>query len=491
MNSWRTLCTFVLASLASLTVSAAEVTISDVVEAWKRREKSTNSFSCKTWELSTAGKGTLLLASNTNDPEKVIPAEDHDRIIERTIIVDGDQMRHVRIGVAWDDDADGFVPETMISVADGTIAKSLHRCDRGTEMRSTGFIHHRPGHPDRFCLYLGPVLRHFRPFSPSLGTFSPERWKLVDEGVALNGSKCILIREGQQTDIRYNELFVDPEKDFALVRYTSYFHGRLENQLSTTFSKDTKLGWIPDSWEVYRYSNAHLADSAVGSLEGVEINIPIAGDSFDVIFPADTMVNDHLARKVSLVLATGEWQIVSDFGRRTSLKPQTTSVVQIGTKRGRFSESTLSMWFLSVVLIVISGALGVFCIRRRTARLLTAVGFCLGLGVVLDPERSIYCALETKAKAACGVGCAETDCYEAVDGTEIVLEFLCNKTMNVDPPGGTTGGATSTVRFEVVMNDPGCDAGGGLGGIRVNCPPPTGNWEVSRTACKEFCYPDP
>lgn len=168
------------------------------------------------------------MASSSQDPEKVVPPEDHDRLIERTIVVDGDRMRHVRVGDAWDDAADGFVPETMTSVSDGTIARSLHRCGINGDERLVGFIHSHPFHPDRSCLYLGSILAHYRPFGPGLGSFTTARWELVNPVAPLNGSSCILIREGKDTDLRYTELYVDPGKDYALVRYRRHFHGRIE-----------------------------------------------------------------------------------------------------------------------------------------------------------------------------------------------------------------------------------------------------------------------
>lgn len=279
--------------------SGVDKTVADVIEAWKHREKATLSFAAETSELSTAAKGTLSLASK--DPDKIIPAEDHKRIIERKIVVDGDKMRHVRIGDAWHDAADGFLPETMTSVFDGTIANSMHQLNIGEKVRSVGYIHSRPGHPDRNSLYLGALLKHFRPLSAGLGTLKPEEWELVERHAQVNDEECILVRQGKATDVRYSDLYINPKKDFTLVRFCTRFQDQLENELTTTFREDAKLGWIPDAWKVTRYANGRMIDGAAGSLKKIEVNTPIAKGTFDLTFPPGCEVNDQLIRKKFVV----------------------------------------------------------------------------------------------------------------------------------------------------------------------------------------------
>jgi hypothetical protein len=488
MNTWRTLCHLLLTSIiASTSASAADVAIADVVEAWKRRERAAQSFSADLWEFNTVAKGTLGLASKLEGP---IPPADHERIIERTLLVDGDQMRHACFGDAWDDRAEGFVPETMTSASDGTTAKSVHQIGPPGDVRSIGFIHSRSAHPDRLCLYLGSVLKHFRPFSAGLGAFHPERWELVETEVVFNGSKCIRIREGKIDDRRYRELFVDPERDYALVRYRSHFDRRIESELTTSFAKHDQYGWIPDNWEVILYSNGRLVNSALGSLEGIEMNLPIAEKSFDVTFPVGTDINDHLLKKVWRVMPTGEWQIAG-AALAPPRVPNNRPIGGIAVMQDNLSRSFQSrIWScISAGLILIGASIALFSFRRRH-RIACTIGLFVVL--VLIPI-ALNLTLAGLACGACGPGCLEVDCIISKEGDEYALEDVCPKFLRIDPSNDRTlvpGGPGS--RFQLVDNFVVC-----FGSIPLNlsgqcsdCNPENA-WSMTTTVCGLNCEMEP
>jgi hypothetical protein len=179
------------------------------------------------------------------------------------------------------------VPEEMTSVFDGLVAGSLHV----TAKSSVGFVHTKRQHADRYSLHVMPVVSHFRALADDMTVLSLDKWHVVATDAKLNDSICVLVREGNEVDVRYRELWFDAEKDYALVRRRDVFHGRTENELSITYKKDKAVGWVPSAWRVDRFADGRLIDHSDAKVVRLTINEPVGDATFELKFPPGATVN--------------------------------------------------------------------------------------------------------------------------------------------------------------------------------------------------------
>ena len=148
-------------------------------------------------------------------------------------------------------------------------------------------------------------------------------------------------------------------------------------------------------------------------------------------------------------------------------------------------------WLVGLGALVATGAAITFTCRRLGKHAVTLGVGLVAAAILTGSLGGTAICLVSIAQGACGEGCSCTQCYEATNGNEVLLRDPCCKIMLVDPPNGDTpGGGGTTTLFEFVNNDPGCNTAGGLGAARINCPAPTGIFELAPVACQANCDPE-
>jgi hypothetical protein len=158
-------------------------------------------------------------------------------------------------------------------------------------------------------------------------------------------------------------------------------------------------------------------------------------------------------------------------------------------KRLADSSSPYWNWLFGLGVLGTTIAVVAFFTGRGHRKLVVRAGVPLtAAAILIGVLGGSGVSLVAVAHAACGSGCSCTQCYEAINGNEVLLRDPCCKLMQVDPPNGLTpGGGSTFTLFEYVDNDAGCNTAGGLGAARINCPEPTGNWEVAIVDCDLSC----
>jgi hypothetical protein len=206
---------------------------------------------------------------------------------KRTLILKGESMYHKRHGLSILPDTQSVAAEQLISVFDGTQARSLQAV--GTVR--LGFYHTKRHHADRWNLDLLPILLHFRAMSAELSIFSRDKLSVVGTTMKIGGSECVMLREGDLSDIRYREIWLAPDMEFALAHRRDLFEGRVANEVDIAYRRDEKLGWIPDKWQVDRYSNGRMIGQNFSKVLSLAINEPVEDSTFELEFPPGTKVH--------------------------------------------------------------------------------------------------------------------------------------------------------------------------------------------------------
>lgn len=313
---------FICSTLAWVaTVQADEDIKKKIVDAWAKRERETRTINAQIEQLRTLPKGSL---SGMHDPpvedSPVSPPADTTHVLTRALVIDGEKMLHSIAGESWSERVRAFVPEKMISVFDGKRAKSVHIKEEQTNaIHSQGFLHDKPQHPDRGNVNLGPVMRHFRPFSPVHGIFDPQKWTVLSTDAVVNESPCVRILEAGADGVNSREFWIDPSRDMALVRMVGRFGDRVTSQTDVTFKKAPVLGWIPESWAVTSYANGKLSNSSNCHLSDIRLNGDVAGETFALAFPSGTEVSDYALGKMFIVRPEGDYYEITTEDRKNGL----------------------------------------------------------------------------------------------------------------------------------------------------------------------------
>lgn len=319
--SERYFATAILSAIVFGACHAAADERDDVVAAWKRRQEATRTVNARIDELNSFAPGVMSgLRPEAFRQLPQVPVKETTKNVARAIILDGDKMLHSIAGETWLPSADHFLPDKMISVCDGMIARTVHIRDEQTDaVHSAGFIHDKAVHPDRWNLFLAPVLRHYRPLSAQLGTFDPAKWEILKTDAIVDDVPCIQIREATDTVHRHHLLWVDPAKDMSLVRLETHFEGRLASRLAVKHRLDAKHGWVPESWEVFRYTNGKLINSGVCVLVDLKRNEGVDDATFNLEFPPATFVTDYATSEAFIVRPDGTAYEVTEADRKNRL----------------------------------------------------------------------------------------------------------------------------------------------------------------------------
>lgn len=301
-------CTLLRAAVASLSLGVASgvahtlfaqgETLDTIVGVWRERERETKTVQIELAESFLTGKGSIL-----GGPPKDIVSD-----LRCVLIIDGQKIRYERIGEVWTDVVKSSVPETMIAVFDGKVAKVLSQRPRNDDvLHSLGWIRKSREHPDVRNSYLAPALWHYRPLSPSLGGFHADQLKLVKTDALVDGRRCLLLEErkaGKPLVLR--NYWVDPERDMSIVRLVRTWGQVVDHQCDISYQKDPKDGWRPIRWKAISFGDeGKVLHSGEDAVTDCNLNVPIPASSFEIDFPPGTEVFDRVNKRRFLVTPDG------------------------------------------------------------------------------------------------------------------------------------------------------------------------------------------
>ena len=156
---------------------------------------------------------------------------------------------------------------------------------------SNGFLFKARTGPTRNH-HVDPILMHFRALSPKLtnieGNLSvTERTGLVE------GRRCSIVWEDGQ---RKTEYWVDPQRDFAIVRMREFSQpGRCVADTTICYEADPRVKWIPKSWHgtYFLGKTGGVHKSCKYEVTSISINPQIEPSEFEYQFPPGTRVVDY------------------------------------------------------------------------------------------------------------------------------------------------------------------------------------------------------
>jgi hypothetical protein len=283
----------VIALLPLLLASARaddKPTLQTILDAWKAREKSIQSFDVRWWSKRFES-GALNIRARVEAAERhvAIPqVPDASYIAQYRFLADENgRCRFDEKGQEWVTDKADFASNTHIDIFDGTTRKS--RFTGGAPGFPIFSISNNSKNYQGKVLWVYPLTMSFRPIDDQNGVFNSKRLTFANETLKLQNETLFAVNDA---DVK---IWVDPSKEFLPVRYSDAVKGQNQIQIDVAYIHDESCGWAPHSWIIdLRDARGNLQISESATVTRFSINRPIANSEFELDdFSAGGYVDDQ------------------------------------------------------------------------------------------------------------------------------------------------------------------------------------------------------
>lgn len=140
---------------------------------------------------------------------------------------------------------------------------------------------------------VAPLLLTYRPLHPVIGKIDPKRSEVLPQKRQIGEHVCLILQVNSPSGV-VDTYWVDPSRDYIILRYTSAFQGRDSVRLDIEYERNQFNEWVPKKWRralVDENGQPRLTKEASMTRSEVNVSIPAAEFAFD--FPDGTVVFDQ------------------------------------------------------------------------------------------------------------------------------------------------------------------------------------------------------
>lgn len=287
-------------------------TMEEVRKAWKGRQKRVQSGTFTIEEKRTIAKGSkgrLLRPRGEQDNNGLFPPQDLSYRVVHVLTFDGAKVRYTQEGKTWHPVEGKLADESYVTTFDGTIAKTYR--PRGAQGVPRGTIAEATTISDTTAVSLSPFFIVYRSMESGMVLpFSVLDLEKTEETALINERNCTALRTKPRSGNAaiVDTLWVDPERDFLITRYTTSADGKVNFQIDFAYEADGRQAGELSGWRfVYYQSGGAFQESGDFRVTKRALNLPIDPDQFDLTFPEKTLVLDRSSGKpVAYVLKAGD-----------------------------------------------------------------------------------------------------------------------------------------------------------------------------------------
>jgi len=218
--------------------------------------------------------------------------------LKTRILVSGNKVREEHQSYQWDLDKKVFWISGELSTFDGTNTFDIRDIgyaspeDPGTGHVTKAYKQFRNHGLPRYRILFGA----FRSATPGMRPWHPHDLAPTGRRAVIGGSECIECWIGKYADGGFNAVWVDPNKDYLVVRQIlNDVVGRDRTQLEITYRAHPELGWVPDKWEnTVTGTGGQPGISTHFKVEDFRFNQTVLESEFSLKFPPGMTVLDNL-----------------------------------------------------------------------------------------------------------------------------------------------------------------------------------------------------
>jgi hypothetical protein len=300
------------------------ITRETVIKAWKDRQENVRTVRLAWTERTTIPRGYV---SETNkgesphrlkdlglEPGEVVPPTDVTFDAASSVSMDGEKVRLYRDDHQWSGAAKAYTSCPVVSVFDGKSGRDFWSKGRGGQFSYP--LGNIKGGPALYIdgPYLNAVGLAYRPFSFRVFIAKPDSLTLTGRKSVLGGKQCLELELAPGGEA-VQRLWVDPTRDYAIVRSFLVVRGRVITRMDIRYVNEPKEIRL-DGWDSSQFgTDGKLEKAQRVRVTNCEINPPIESSEFDIDFPPGTKVIDQ----TTPIAPT--YYIVRDGGRKRIIEP--------------------------------------------------------------------------------------------------------------------------------------------------------------------------
>ena len=233
---------------------AAPKDITEVVAAWTARQDRVKSFRVEWIDHMTVPKGRTSRNRPPGGVELKVEVPPLDLVFDasKSLAVEGPRSRLRYQARHWSVLKSTAYTEHCDTEFDGTEYKTAATFDPPV-VTNHGGIRRMKNHPDLAVLSCRPTVVALRGTEPLYRVYDVARFEPTGKIQVVNRVPCAeLVR--QNIAARTKEiLFVDPAREFVLVRAVAFEGDRPGYQLDVSYREDPTAGWLPSKWSYVTY----------------------------------------------------------------------------------------------------------------------------------------------------------------------------------------------------------------------------------------------
>lgn len=279
------------------------VEIDTLISQWTAKQDSTSKLKIEWEEYVTRPKGYLSQSGLRRvlgiEDESDVPPEDSTLLEKGRLIYDGERMRLDREVWQWSNDLGRYVATPHSSSFDGVEFRRVWTNGSTQTDYPDGSIQALSKHQDATSFVLFPIRAVFRANDENYWSVNPHLLHLTGKSAVIRGRKCLELRTrvlaGQNSDERSVEYWVDPDREFVVMRYRKSSGNKIVRKVDIDYFHQPGLGWVPESWTMHAsLDGISLYESRKGNLLHVSIPEQLSNDDFKISFPAGCVVTDSI-----------------------------------------------------------------------------------------------------------------------------------------------------------------------------------------------------
>jgi hypothetical protein len=263
--------------------------LKQVRTAWETRQSRQTSGRITWKQVDKFSRGALFYTgSDGNRPlEKRSNLAPVEIISSREFTFDGIRCRYEHSGKEWSELDGDFVNQTRIKLFDGAQSQSLRQYQSATRTYGT-FDPHSGGldtsHLD-FNIEI-PVMA-CRPLSPEWSAWPLDRFTVRALSEQVGGVPCVCLHYQQTKGIEHL-FWLDPLREFVIVRHDLLVEGHLFTRLDAEYD-----GSVPRAWRhvMLTHEDHRFREGLTAEVTSVKFDIPIDASAFRITYPPGAQVH--------------------------------------------------------------------------------------------------------------------------------------------------------------------------------------------------------
>lgn len=288
-------------------VAQPSVSTDAIREAWERRQAKVQSVRVEWNERRTWTKGCLTKWMTPMDKERAArhgkpglyddpaPPEDMTLDCRAAVLIEGNKMRYEHDSYQWAFGEKKFVLNPVVSTFDGKTGKVFHPLGSTSTNYPDGSIRNEPRHYFVNNIILRPVVTAFRGTDPWFVNYDTALMRVTGRSATIEGRSCVEVEIPPQRGVTtlHIRLWLDPGRDFVLVRHLSTQGNKSNNKVDIRYRPDAVAGWVPSSWSVVSHHHDGTVDSSYEcTVKSIDFGGGIGDGQFDIEFPPGSFVYD-------------------------------------------------------------------------------------------------------------------------------------------------------------------------------------------------------